>query len=144
MKSVAVILGSAFQDSMPRILNLERVEIKTGWGKQVLFLARNHRRPAYLLFRHGLPPQLSMGAVAVGCGDTATGVKRHASPAHGPVPNPIPIVAAARFVTNGYSLENGVWDRNRGIFGSQADGFGVNCRFRLGRGVRRPGGKGYR
>ena len=58
MKSVAVILGSAFQDSMPRILDLERVKIKTGWGKQVLFLARNFRRPAYLLFRHGLPHRL--------------------------------------------------------------------------------------
>jgi purine nucleoside phosphorylase len=58
MKSVAVILGSAFQDSMPRILNLARIEIKTDWGKQALFRVRNYRRPAYLLFRHGLPHQL--------------------------------------------------------------------------------------
>lgn len=58
MKSVAVILGSAFQDSLPQALNLERIEIQTDWGKQPLYRAKNFQRPAYLLFRHGLPHRL--------------------------------------------------------------------------------------
>jgi 5'-methylthioadenosine phosphorylase len=58
MKSVAVILGSAFQDSIPRALDLERIEIQTSWGMQALYQVKNHQRPAYLLFRHGLPHRL--------------------------------------------------------------------------------------
>ena len=58
MKSVAVILGSAFQDSMPQALNLERIEIQTTWGMQPLYHAKNFQRPAFLLFRHGLPHRL--------------------------------------------------------------------------------------
>ncbi len=58
MKSVAVILGSAFQDTLPQALNLERIEIQTSWGKQELYHAKNFQRPAYLLFRHGLPHRL--------------------------------------------------------------------------------------
>jgi len=58
MKSVAAILGSAFQDSMPRALNLQRIEIRTAWGTQALYQAQNFRRPAYILFRHGLPHRL--------------------------------------------------------------------------------------
>jgi purine nucleoside phosphorylase len=57
-KSVAVILGSAFQDSIPQALNLERIEIQTAWGMQALYHAKNFQRPAYLLFRHGLPHRL--------------------------------------------------------------------------------------
>ena len=58
MKSVAVILGSAFGADMPRAQNLERFEIHTRWGEQVLFRTRRHGRPAYVLFRHGVPHQL--------------------------------------------------------------------------------------
>jgi purine nucleoside phosphorylase len=58
MKSVAVILGSAFQDSMPQALSLERNEIQTEWGMQSLFRVRNFPGPAYILFRHGLPHHL--------------------------------------------------------------------------------------
>ena len=58
MKSVAVILGSAFQDSMPRALDLQRIEIQTAWGKQALYHTKDFQRPAYILFRHGLPHQL--------------------------------------------------------------------------------------
>ena len=58
MESVAVILGSAFQDSMPQALNLQRIEIQTAWGKQALYHAKDFLRPAYILFRHGLPHQL--------------------------------------------------------------------------------------
>jgi len=57
-KSVAVILGSAFQDSIPQALKLEQVEIQTAWGMQALYRVKNHQRPAYLLFRHGFPHQL--------------------------------------------------------------------------------------
>ncbi len=57
MKSVAVILGSAFQDTIPQALNLARIEIQTGWGMQALYRVKNYQRPAYLLFRHGLPHQ---------------------------------------------------------------------------------------
>jgi 5'-methylthioadenosine phosphorylase len=58
MKSVAVILGSAFQVSMPEALNLERIEIRTAWGVQALYHAKDFQPPAYLLFRHGLPHRL--------------------------------------------------------------------------------------
>jgi len=58
MKSVAVILGSAFQDSMPPALNLAQIVIQTAWGEQVLYHAKNFQHPAYLLFRHGLPHRL--------------------------------------------------------------------------------------
>ncbi|CAB1083449.1 5'-methylthioadenosine phosphorylase (EC [Olavius algarvensis Delta 1 endosymbiont] len=58
MKSVAVILGSAFQNSMPPAMNLEQTVIQTAWGKQVLYHAKNFQHPAYLLFRHGLPHRL--------------------------------------------------------------------------------------
>ncbi len=58
MKSVAVILGSAFQDTIPQALNLARIEIQTDWGMQALYRVKNYQRPAYLLFRHGLPHQL--------------------------------------------------------------------------------------
>jgi 5'-methylthioadenosine phosphorylase len=58
VKSVAAILGSAFQDSMPQALDLERIEIQTDWGPQALYYAKNFQRSAYLLFRHGLPHRL--------------------------------------------------------------------------------------
>ncbi len=58
MKSVAVILGSAFQVSMPEALNLERIEIQNAWGVQALYHAKDFQHPAYLLFRHGLPHRL--------------------------------------------------------------------------------------
>ena len=43
MKSVAVILGSAFQDSIPQALNLERIEIGSAVTTKPLI-------PAYFLF----------------------------------------------------------------------------------------------
>ena len=58
MKSVAVILGSAFQDSMPQALDLEHIEIQTEWGVQSIFRVRNFKSPAYILFRHGIPHEL--------------------------------------------------------------------------------------
>ena len=58
MKSVAVILGSAFGADMPKALNLERIEIRTKWGLQALFRTERYDRAAYVLFRHGVPHQL--------------------------------------------------------------------------------------
>ena len=58
MKSVAVILGSAFQDKMPEVPDLEPVKIRTNWGTQPLFRTTLSDRPAYVLFRHGMPYRL--------------------------------------------------------------------------------------
>jgi purine nucleoside phosphorylase len=54
---VAAILGSAF-GTAPAGLALERVDIDTRWGAQTVFEARGLGRPAYVLFRHGLPHRL--------------------------------------------------------------------------------------
>lgn len=58
--SVAVILGSAFQHSLPEALNLVKNNISTSWGNQQVFevdnAGKNHN--AYVLFRHGLPHKL--------------------------------------------------------------------------------------
>ena len=35
--------------------DLERIEIRTPWGLQALFRTERYGRPAYVLFRHGLP-----------------------------------------------------------------------------------------
>ena len=58
MKSIAVIVGSAFTEQLPPDLDLDRQEINTVWGKQELYLVKNLARPAYLLFRHGIPHRL--------------------------------------------------------------------------------------
>lgn len=54
---VAAILGSAFGEP-PAGIALERVDIDTRWGVQPVFEAHGLGRPAYLLFRHGLPHRL--------------------------------------------------------------------------------------
>lgn len=56
--SVAVILGSAFAGSLPEALDLEPREIDTRWGEQILYEVADAERPAYVLFRHGLPHRL--------------------------------------------------------------------------------------
>lgn len=58
MSAVAAILGSAFQDALPRHLNLHPVDVETPWGRQTLHRVRDIERPAYVLFRHGLPHRL--------------------------------------------------------------------------------------
>lgn len=57
MKSIAVIVGSAFTEKFSPDLELSRQEITTPWGKQELYQIKNLNRPAYLLFRHGVPHQ---------------------------------------------------------------------------------------
>lgn len=53
--SVAAILGSAFSESVPRELNFEPENVETDWGTQTLYRLPDAKRPAYVLFRHGLP-----------------------------------------------------------------------------------------
>ena len=57
-QAVAAILGSAFQGALPEHLNLRPVEVETAWGRQTLHRMTSADRPAYVLFRHGLPHRL--------------------------------------------------------------------------------------
>jgi len=58
MPAVAVILGSAFSNSLPGRLDLEPEEVVTEWGTQPLYRVADAERPAYVLFRHELPHRL--------------------------------------------------------------------------------------
>ncbi|MFP4227403.1 MAG: 5'-methylthioadenosine phosphorylase [Salinivenus sp.] len=58
MSAVAVILGSAFSDSLPGELDLKSEAIETEWGRQTLYRCQGIERSAYVLFRHGLPHRL--------------------------------------------------------------------------------------
>ena len=58
MTAVAAILGSAFADAFPNELDLEPEAVETEWGTQTLHRVRGLDRPAYVLFRHGLPHRL--------------------------------------------------------------------------------------
>jgi len=58
MSAVAAILGSAFSDALPGELDLIPEEIETEWGPQTLHRLPQGDRPAYVLFRHGLPHRL--------------------------------------------------------------------------------------
>ena len=51
VKSVAVILGSAFQDSMPQALDLERIEVQTDWGPQALYYAKKHGKDQIVAYQ---------------------------------------------------------------------------------------------
>lgn len=55
--AVAVILGSAFDAGIAG-LELSPQELQTPWGQQRVYAVNDLDRPAYLLFRHGLPHQL--------------------------------------------------------------------------------------
>ena len=78
MTAVAAILGSAFADAFPDELDLEPEPVETEWGTQTLHRVRGLDRPAYVLFRHGLPHRLLPNQInyraqaaalrAVGCG----------------------------------------------------------------------------
>ncbi len=56
-KSIAVILGSAYQD-LPGRMELEERSISTEYGDQPVYQYDRSDRPAYLIFRHGLPHRL--------------------------------------------------------------------------------------
>jgi len=58
-KSVAVILGSAFEKSIPEELNLEALDIQTEFGTQTLYNSKQKNgRNLFVIFRHGLPHTL--------------------------------------------------------------------------------------
>jgi 5'-methylthioadenosine phosphorylase len=57
-RSVAVILGSAFAGGVPEDLSLSELQITTPWGEHPVHRVEGLERPAYLLFRHGLPHRL--------------------------------------------------------------------------------------
>jgi 5'-methylthioadenosine phosphorylase len=58
MPAVAAILGSAFSESLPGTLDLTPETVETNWGEQTLHRVDGRERPAYVLFRHGLPHRL--------------------------------------------------------------------------------------
>ena len=55
--SVAAILGSAFH-TLTGTMNLKRIEVETPWGAQEVHRVADAERPAYVLFRHGIPHRL--------------------------------------------------------------------------------------
>jgi 5'-methylthioadenosine phosphorylase len=59
MKSVVVILGSAFEKSIPDKLDMQPIEVDTRWGTQSLFAAKSETgRKVYAIIRHGSPHKL--------------------------------------------------------------------------------------
>lgn len=59
MKSIAVILGSAFEESIPNQLDMQSIEIDTQWGTQTLYATKNiEGRNIYAIIRHGSPHTL--------------------------------------------------------------------------------------
>jgi len=58
MRSVAVVLGSAFHAESLTELELEPVVVETAWGAQVLHRLPGKERDAYVIFRHGFPHAL--------------------------------------------------------------------------------------
>lgn len=59
MKSLAIILGSAFERSIPEKIGMQSLEIDTRWGPQTLFAATNAKgRKIFALIRHGSPHKL--------------------------------------------------------------------------------------
>jgi len=53
--SVAVILGSAFEEAALGEFALEPKEVRTGHGAVVIHVSREASRTSYVLFRHGAP-----------------------------------------------------------------------------------------
>ena len=58
MKSVAAILGSAFFQESITGYELSEQWVDTPFGEQLLYKVEGLPRPAYLIFRHGLPHSL--------------------------------------------------------------------------------------
>lgn len=59
MKSIAVILGSAFGESIPKKLEMQQITVDTRWGKQPLFASESDGgRNIYALIRHRSPHRL--------------------------------------------------------------------------------------
>lgn len=59
MKSLALILGSAFQSSIANELNMHSITISTPWGEQELYESKSpDGRPIFVISRHGNPHHL--------------------------------------------------------------------------------------
>lgn len=59
MQSIALILGSAFEGRFAESINLSPKKIKTEFGEVTLYSSGVRKdRPAYVIFRHGLPHSL--------------------------------------------------------------------------------------
>ncbi|WP_138431019.1 MTAP family purine nucleoside phosphorylase [Fodinibius saliphilus] len=59
MQSLAIILGSAFKNSIPQKLGLQPIEVDTKWGKQIIYGgSTDNRRKIFALNRHGSPHHL--------------------------------------------------------------------------------------
>lgn len=56
--SIAVILGSAYQENLPAQMELSEIEVETEFGRQTLYQTGRDDRAAFLLFRHGLPHRM--------------------------------------------------------------------------------------
>ena len=60
MKSIAVIVGSAFTEQLPPDLDLDRQEINTVWGKQELNLVKKSRSSGiFIISTRHTPPTLT-------------------------------------------------------------------------------------
>ncbi|MDR9418073.1 5'-methylthioadenosine phosphorylase [Gracilimonas sp.] len=58
-KSIAIILGSAFEGSFAERLQLKEEKVETKFGEITLYRSELRKdRPAYVIFRHGLPHSL--------------------------------------------------------------------------------------
>lgn len=59
MKSLGVILGSAFKETIPQELDLQPIDVDTRWGNQTVYggTASNGHK-IYVLIRHGNPHRL--------------------------------------------------------------------------------------
>jgi 5'-methylthioadenosine phosphorylase len=59
MQSLAVILGSAFEKSLPEKLDMQPIEVDTRWGRQIVYGgSANNGRKIYAIIRHGSPHRL--------------------------------------------------------------------------------------
>lgn len=58
MPTLAIILGSAFDRTVPAQLSLTSRDVPTAWGSQRVYEATVGDRTTYVLFRHGLPHRL--------------------------------------------------------------------------------------
>lgn len=97
-KPVAVILGSAFAEGAASF-DAEPQEVETRFGRQLLYRVEGEERPAYLLFRHGVPHRLlpnqidyraqAAALAEVGCGallvTSSVGVMDEALPLYRPL-----------------------------------------------------------
>lgn len=57
-QTVAVILGSAYQESLPEKMEMTKRKVATAYGEQTVYQVDRAERSANVIFRHGLPHRL--------------------------------------------------------------------------------------